>query len=139
MARNMPVLVEAAVEEDPGRRRQAARHALSVARRHALDYQGPAWAQPVVWDTGRQWVPQPPPAHFVLDRDGYVWERRRVIEDGSLPVVDRWTPLCHVPAPPPPSHSRAELTEHHAPPVKWVRLSGPQAPAAERAEGASCW
>ncbi|GAA2720301.1 MULTISPECIES: hypothetical protein [Streptomyces] len=137
--RDMLALPEVAGESEPGRRREAARRALALARRNAVHCADPL-VRPVLWDIGHRRVPQPPRAGYVLDCDGWVWERRHVVEDGTVLALDRWTPLASGPVPAPrPSYDWEELTWHHGPLVDWMRLPWPQALAAGPAGGPCPW
>ncbi|MEU1824193.1 hypothetical protein ABZ502_17420 [Streptomyces abikoensis] len=138
--RDMLVLYEVAVEGDPGRRREAARQALAVARRNTADRADPLEVRPMLWDIGHRRVPQPPRAGYVLDCDGRVWEREHVVEDSTVLAVDRWTPLAPAAVPPPrPSYGWDELTRHHGPLVDWMRLPWPHTPANSPAGGSCPW
>jgi hypothetical protein len=111
--RDMLVLPEVTAETDPGRRRDAARRALAVARRASLDAVDPEWSPPTTW-TERQAAPHWR-ARRVRDCDGHLWERRHTIEDGDVFEIDAWSPRGQRADAPYFAHSWAELITHYGP------------------------
>lgn len=89
--RDVLTLPEVASWSEPEARRQAARLALTEARRNSWDTRDPAWAAPRTWSSTHH---QPPAdAQCVLDCDGMIWQRHPDEHDayGPLPV-DAWSP-----------------------------------------------
>jgi hypothetical protein len=89
--RDVRALPEVVSWSEPDARRQAARLALTEARRNSWDTKDPGWAAPRTWTSTRL----PPPEHerYVVDCDGTVWQRHPDEHDpyGPLPV-DAWSP-----------------------------------------------
>jgi hypothetical protein len=116
--RDVLALPKVASYRDPAHRRQAARLALTEARRNSLDTLDPAWTSPQTWSdpAGRSAQPTDD-VRQVMDCDGTVWERHPDERDafGALPV-DCWSPRRRGgEAPDDRSHSFAELIEHLGP------------------------
>jgi hypothetical protein len=109
-------LPEVASWSEPGAHRQAARLALTEARRNSWDMRDPAWAQAKTWSSSDH---QPPDdVRYVVDCDGMVWQRHLDERDayGPLPV-DAWSPRrrsSHQPQDE-PTYRWAELITHLGP------------------------
>ncbi|MFG1858526.1 hypothetical protein ACGFJT_42310 [Actinomadura geliboluensis] len=115
--RDVLALPEVASYRDPAHRRQAARLALTEARRNSLDTLDPAWATPRTWSNLARSGPPTDDVRHVVDCDGTVWERHPDERDpfGAVPV-DCWSPRRRDGEPPDDrSHSWSELIEHLGP------------------------
>ncbi|MDL4813150.1 hypothetical protein [Actinomadura opuntiae] len=115
--RDVLALPEVASYRDPAHRRQAARLALTEARRNSLDTLDPSWALPKTWSDPARSGPPTDDVRQVVDCDGTVWERHADEHDrfGALPA-DGWSPRRRKGEPPDDrSYSWSELIEHLAP------------------------
>ncbi|MBO2461461.1 hypothetical protein [Actinomadura violacea] len=117
--RDVLALPEVASYRDPAHRRQAARLALTEARRNSLDTLDPSWVSPRTWSdpAGRSARPADDVRRDVVDCDGTVWERHPDDRDsfGALPV-DCWSPRRRAGEPSDDrSYSWSELIERLGP------------------------
>lgn len=116
--RDVLALPEVASYRDPAHRRQAARLALTEARRNSLDTLDPSWVSPRTWsDPASRSARSADDVRQVVDCDGTVWERHPDDRDpfGALPA-DGWSPRRREGEPPDDrSYSWSELIEHLGP------------------------
>ncbi|PCG87105.1 hypothetical protein CIB93_04460 [Streptomyces sp. WZ.A104] len=126
---DMFVLVEVAVIPEPARRREAARHALTAARRASWDSTDPEWVTPRTWASAQRRTPSAGRARRVLDCDGCAWERRHVVEDGDVFEVDVWSPVSQRRGVPHlVVHEWGELLHHYGPLTEISSHLWPQQP-----------
>ncbi|MFJ5811876.1 hypothetical protein [Streptomyces sp. NPDC093093] len=128
--RDMYVLAEVAALPE-AEQREAARHALTLARLAASDNRdNREWTFAVTWapDQRRAPVHRTVKARRVLDCDGRLWEQRHTFEDGDRFDVDAWSPLTRTPRTPVTVYPWAELVTHYGPLTEMNSSQWPQQP-----------